>query len=85
MSNDKKTLVEFIVDASEESELPEGQQKKLIRGFYEIVGQDVYDDEVLKDYLEGQGYTVTEKDKLKIRNLQNTVKCLWEDLHNTDY
>lgn len=85
MSNDKKTFVEFIVDASEESELPEGQQKKLIRGFYEIVGQDVYDDEVLKDYLEGQGYTVTEKDKLKIRNLQNTVKCLWEDLHNTDY
>ena len=80
-----KTFVEFIVDASEESQLPPGQQKKLVRGFYEIVAQDNFSKSALTTYLNGQGYELTDIDEAKVRSLHKSVELLWEDLHNTDY
>ena len=85
MSNNLKTFVEFIVDASHESGLPSGQQKKLIRGFYEIVAKPNYEMADLEVYLRGQGYELTDEDQIKIKNLHYSVKFFWEDVHNADY
>lgn len=85
MSSNKKTFIEFIVDASSESQLPPGQQKKLIRGFYEIVAQGSYKDKDLKDYLDGKGYEAKPQDVKHVRYLHNTTKMYWPGVHNTDY
>lgn len=85
MNDELSTFVEFIVAASGESHIPEGQQKHLIRGFYEIVANSDYEDEDLEKYLNSQGYDFNGMDKLKVRNLHNSVDLLWPEIHDTDY
>jgi hypothetical protein len=85
MSNNKKAFIEFIVDASSESHLPPGLQKKLIRGFYEIVAQGSYTDSDLELYLEKQGYDAKPEDLKHIRYLHKTTEMYFPGVHNADY